>query len=305
MVSWRESLEDRLRRRILATFHRGGRRPGDRLPSIRRLAAELDVDHRAVARAYHRLKEEGLVEIRPRSGVYLAPQETLGPDSEILSETAVWLGDVLYEAWQRGMSSASFLETLSRTLDPASLTVLCVETVRDPLESVSEEVEKILGVECERTLVGEDAAASDSVRLREAIHAHPDFAVTTVYHAGVRGVMEEEGIPLMLSRLNPEWVGTLRRWAEETGLVIVGADPGVRLRFRDVLGSDVDPGCVTVEEIRGRTVPRDGTIYATVLARRSLPRKWASRVRVPEAPLFDPATVRELTGMLVQASLRR
>jgi DNA-binding transcriptional regulator YhcF (GntR family) len=44
---------------------------------------------RTVARAYRELEAEGLVEIRGRSGVYVAPQERR--DGEMLPEMMRWM----------------------------------------------------------------------------------------------------------------------------------------------------------------------------------------------------------------------
>lgn len=57
----------------LATALRAGRwEPGDRLPSVRRLARRLDADRGTVRAAYRELAGRGLVEVRPGSGVYAA-----------------------------------------------------------------------------------------------------------------------------------------------------------------------------------------------------------------------------------------
>ena len=87
------ALSDKLRDRILSALHLGLLQPGDRLPSIRALWREMGVDHRVVAQAYRILEDEGLVEVRGRSGVYLAPQDQLG--GEVLAETARWMAGVL------------------------------------------------------------------------------------------------------------------------------------------------------------------------------------------------------------------
>src|SRR5688500_2977914 len=47
-------------------------RPGDRLPSVRGLAASALVNPNTVAKAYRDLEREGTVETRPGAGVFVA-----------------------------------------------------------------------------------------------------------------------------------------------------------------------------------------------------------------------------------------
>ena len=89
----RPSQTRRLRDRILSGLHLGHLQPGDRLPSIRQVAAESGEDARAISRAYRQLEAEGLVEIRTRSGIYVAPQAHLGGD--VLEESAQWVALVV------------------------------------------------------------------------------------------------------------------------------------------------------------------------------------------------------------------
>jgi DNA-binding transcriptional regulator YhcF (GntR family) len=90
------SLINRLRYRIVNALHLGDLHAGGRLPSIREISQETGTDHRAVANAYRTLEAEGLVQVRGRSGVYVAPQERFG--GELLAETARWMAGVLTEA---------------------------------------------------------------------------------------------------------------------------------------------------------------------------------------------------------------
>ena len=58
-----------LRRRIQWGIHLGLVKAADRLPSLRAAAAEFGVDQRSVLAAYRELEREGIVEMRPRSGM--------------------------------------------------------------------------------------------------------------------------------------------------------------------------------------------------------------------------------------------
>jgi GntR family transcriptional regulator len=59
---------EQIRSRIAALVHSGGLVEGDRLPTVRALAADLGVAAGTVARAYTELETDGLVEGRRRFG---------------------------------------------------------------------------------------------------------------------------------------------------------------------------------------------------------------------------------------------
>lgn len=52
----------------------GRLRPGDRLPTVRRLAGDLGVAPNTVARAYRELESDGIIEGRGRAGTFVAGQ---------------------------------------------------------------------------------------------------------------------------------------------------------------------------------------------------------------------------------------
>ncbi|MGC9669951.1 GntR family transcriptional regulator [Planosporangium sp. 12N6] len=65
---------EQVRARI-ATLARDGELPaGTRLPTVRQLAADLDLAVNTVARAYRELETAGLVETRGRHGTFVTPR---------------------------------------------------------------------------------------------------------------------------------------------------------------------------------------------------------------------------------------
>ncbi len=79
-----------IRQTIESEVSTGVRLPGDRLPSVRSLATELDVSPNTVASAYRQLRERGIVLGRGRQGTIVAPlnrpstnQVTIVPDGVI------------------------------------------------------------------------------------------------------------------------------------------------------------------------------------------------------------------------------
>jgi GntR family transcriptional repressor for pyruvate dehydrogenase complex len=68
----KESLADRLARRIRDLIQSGGYAEGDRLPSIMEMARRFQVGHPSVREALKRLQTTGVVEVRHGSGVYVS-----------------------------------------------------------------------------------------------------------------------------------------------------------------------------------------------------------------------------------------
>ncbi|HEY6210361.1 MAG TPA: FadR/GntR family transcriptional regulator [Gemmatimonadales bacterium] len=67
----KQSLSDRLARRIRRMIQRGDYRVGDRLPPIMEMAERFGVGHPTVREALKKLETIGMVEIRHGSGVYV------------------------------------------------------------------------------------------------------------------------------------------------------------------------------------------------------------------------------------------
>jgi GntR family transcriptional regulator len=62
------SLADQVARQIRYAIARGELQSGERLPSARDLAAAVDINMHTVLRAYARLQEDGLIELRRGRG---------------------------------------------------------------------------------------------------------------------------------------------------------------------------------------------------------------------------------------------
>src|SRR5207247_2373975 len=71
----KQSLSDRLARRIRGMIQRGQYRVGDRLPAIMEMAKRFGVGHPTVREALKKLETIGVVEIRHGSGVYVSRSE--------------------------------------------------------------------------------------------------------------------------------------------------------------------------------------------------------------------------------------
>lgn len=62
---------EQIRSQIAAHVSAGALSPGDRLPTVRRLAQDLGVATNTVARAYRELEQAGVIETRGRAGTFV------------------------------------------------------------------------------------------------------------------------------------------------------------------------------------------------------------------------------------------
>ena len=66
---------EQIRAQITDHVERGELQPGDRLPTVRRLAEDLGVAANTVARAYRELEHSGVIETRGRAGSFVTGDE--------------------------------------------------------------------------------------------------------------------------------------------------------------------------------------------------------------------------------------
>ena len=90
---------EQIRSQLAAHVDTGALQPGDRLPTVRRLAEDLGVATNTVARAYRELEQSGVIETRGRGGSFVTGDQVTRKAKEAavayLAETKA-LGPVSY-----------------------------------------------------------------------------------------------------------------------------------------------------------------------------------------------------------------
>lgn len=302
-----QDLTDRLRDRLLNALHVGRIHPGGRLPSIREVARETGADHRAVAASYRVLQEEGLVEVRGRSGVYVAQQERLG--GELLAETARWLAGVVTDAWRRQIPLTELHDLLRRCTAQAQLRVACVESNLDQMTAYCTELAELFGLEARPVYLSSGGdGAEEAARLRDEI-SRADLVVTTRFHATrVQAAAIPFGRPVVVVTVHAHIVEAIGRELERGELVVVSVDPefGERIRAMHGNGGGGGPRIRVVAATDREAVERISPGRTVLLTRAARTTLEGARLpeAIPHAPTFSPQTARELAETIIRLNLR-
>jgi DNA-binding transcriptional regulator YhcF (GntR family) len=304
-------LVERIRNRIVGEMHLGHLRGGERLPSVREMAHDLEADHRAVGAAYRALEAEGLVEVRGRAGAYVARQERLG--GELPGETAAWLAEVLMEARRRRIGIPDFPEFVRSYTGRVRLRCACVESNRDSSEAICMELEEEFGLE--PVTVPANAIPVPRARKRVDPAAFPaelreaDLVVTTAFHAqAVQAAAEALEKPFVMVTVNPEMAGIIKRRMRAGPLTLIAADPAYAERFREIYRAAGGADGLRVVEAEDRLaisrLDRTDPVLATRAARRRLP-DLDLPLLLPRYPSISPESTRELADAIIRLNLAR
>jgi DNA-binding transcriptional MocR family regulator len=125
LTNHRSYLYQQLADRIAALIEHGTLRPGDRVPSVRRLSTQHNVSVSSVLQAYIVLENRGLIEARPQSGYYVRPRFLAGLPEPTVTEPplAAIKGEVgeLVARLLRCSDDPGVVQLGSASPDPATL----------------------------------------------------------------------------------------------------------------------------------------------------------------------------------------
>lgn len=191
-----ERLAGLFRGSLSLALYLGLLQPGDRIPGIREVSRATGLNHKTVARAYRALQKEGILEVRDRSGVYVA---ALGwTDRRPAGETETWAAEMLTEAWRRHIGIPALPEVVRRWTAAAPLRCACVEADPERRAALCAELAAAFGFECV-AVAPDDAPGGRAGGLAAAVEG-ADLVVTTPFHAaGLRPLARTQGKPLMVA----------------------------------------------------------------------------------------------------------
>jgi GntR family transcriptional regulator len=111
-----EPIYQQLVRQVKHALATGALAPGDRLPTVRELAARLVVNANTVARAYRELEREGLLDTAPRRGSFLAEAPPRLLVAERRRRLQPFIDQLVAEGRTLGFDGDEILDLVERTV---------------------------------------------------------------------------------------------------------------------------------------------------------------------------------------------
>ncbi|MGH7651912.1 MAG: GntR family transcriptional regulator [Gemmatimonadaceae bacterium] len=294
-----EIITQTLRGRVLRGLQSATLAIGDRLPSARSLAKEFSVDFRLILSAYRALAREGLVDLRPRGGVYVAKQRAKG----VLPLPESWLADILTQALAREIPAPDFHEWLRRCTETLRLRAVVIASTEDQVHGLCRELTDDFGLDAEGFTADRVRGESPPpLAIRRA-----DLLVTTGAHdSWVRelGRQLKKDVTVVDVRpdlLGGEWSLLLRRPV----YAVVGTEDFARM-LREFFASS--PGAENLHIlVLGRddltTIPAGAPTYVTQRVRASLGSLEIRGRILPPARTIRSESVREIFSFIVRSNL--
>lgn len=157
---------ERVRARLLSDLHAGRLRPGDRVPSVRRLADMTGMNRKTIHRAYTSLVYDGLLEARPGSGTYITTTTSQRAEDFPVQE--------LMQVLSRSREEAAALD-----VDPCAFVAFLCAGLANGLQGVPVTVAESndeLGAELSRALADRLQIETRQLRIRD-LEADPQGAI--------------------------------------------------------------------------------------------------------------------------------
>lgn len=104
-----------LTNQIIEGIAKGELKPGDTLPSVRALAADLGVNMHTVNKSYHELEKKGIIEIVPKSGAVIRKHRQI--DSSTYERLYKSFIPHIAEALVLGMSKEEMMELAEKIIN--------------------------------------------------------------------------------------------------------------------------------------------------------------------------------------------
>lgn len=222
---------DQVRARLLTALHLGKLRPGDRVLSVRRLSDVTGINRKTVHRAYRLLAHEGLLDVRPGSGTFIA-QSAEGDGAQSTADLLSAVNRCRAEARSLGIPPEVFTAFLNNHLGDGlrELRVAVVECNREQVEIISRDLVLGLGIAARPVLLRD--LQRDP---RRALEGASGIVTTDCHRAEVAEAVAALDLPVYRVSLDPDFPQKVLEHARNGPVIMVVRDVAFAAPFTRLL----------------------------------------------------------------------
>lgn len=208
-----------VRHELLLALHLGRLHPGERVPSVRRLAQKTGVNRKTVHRAYARLAREGFLDLRPGSGTFIS-ERTSGDDRLSAGSLLAAANRTRAAAASLGLSPERFARFLTAYLDDGlrDRPLLVAECNGEQACLIAYELHARLGVRARPVLLEQLSVE------QRAVQGDLGIVTTDCHRFEVEALARPWRVPVYRVAFDPEFPRKLVARAHEGGVVMVVRD---------------------------------------------------------------------------------
>ena len=198
---------------------------GDRLQSVREVSEELGADPRVVLGAYRALVEEGIVEIRPRSGVFATG--ALSTQQSARTFPRRWMLETMLGAIERDIPPMWLVEQMRATLLERRTRAAVVECNTDQLESMRDELATYFEMDVIAIPLDVAASASGQQQL-----AGVDMILSAGHEEAISRIAATAQKPYVITNVRPALIKRLARLLSRGPFYFLIVDPRFGAKMR-------------------------------------------------------------------------
>lgn len=284
-----------VRARLLTSLHVGRLEPGDRVPSVRRLADLTGLNRKTVHRAFQRLAREGLLDVRPGSGTFIAGRGGCGENAASSRDLVAAVGRMRATAAALQLPPRVFSSFVEAALGDglAGTRVAVVECNREQAGMIETDLSRRLGLSPFRVLLSRLRA--EGPRALQGANA----VITTDCHLEeVAELSRRSALGVHSVSLDAEFPRKVIELSRREGVVLVVHDPGfgpVFFRLLRHLGLE-EPALGRIRVVQSdeaesacRSLPHGGGVWLSPLVRESVAFSLPTNVRLVPGSWHVPA----------------
>lgn len=218
----KSTLFEQAREQLIAARHTGKVHAGDRLPSVRQVAAGNQINIKTVFSIYQRLQEEGFITLRTGSGAYVADVNRSELDQAYCLSLLRLIKSNLSEARLLRLEPGEYSHLVRNFIDRSRLKaarVAVIECSEEQIDVFAHEITSRLDVRVVPLLLSQLEAPGDSTA---KLLSRVDYFATTDFHfQEVRSLTAKYRREVVQLRLNPAFIPTIVEGARRGRVLMV------------------------------------------------------------------------------------